>query len=212
MPDMWKESYRLGIDRIDNWHVKLFRMTENLIDAVGEKTNGDHKKDCVATVAFLKSYVTEHFADEEDYQRSIGYAGYEEHKKIHQRFVGTVLNYEKRMIASDYDFSVVRAFIGSLTAWLIYHIAEADLKFAGKARIRDMKTLFSCLDNFSASLYDVLHTMMGLDQSDIEKSPLPDYNFEGDLSVALNLIGDVKGGVTFVYSMDFARALIRSMM
>jgi CheY-specific phosphatase CheX len=54
--------------------------------------------------------------------------------------------------------------------------------------------------------------MMGLNCGDIQKSLMPDYNFEGDLSVALNLIGDVKGGVTFVYSKDFACALIKSMM
>jgi CheY-specific phosphatase CheX len=126
--------------------------------------------------------------------------------------VETVLNYEKKMIANDYDYKVVRAFLGSLTAWLIYHIAEADLKIAGKSRIRDMKALSSCLDNFSASLYDVLNTMMGLNQSDIEKSLMPDHNFEGDLFVGLNLTGDVKGDVTFVYSRDFAYALIKSMM
>ena len=31
---MWKDSYRLGVDRIDNQHIELFRMTEDLVNAV----------------------------------------------------------------------------------------------------------------------------------------------------------------------------------
>ena len=31
---MWKDSYRLGVERIDEQHMELFRMTEDLVNAV----------------------------------------------------------------------------------------------------------------------------------------------------------------------------------
>ena len=31
---MWKDSYRLGVARIDSQHIELFRMTEELVNAV----------------------------------------------------------------------------------------------------------------------------------------------------------------------------------
>ena len=36
---MWKESYRLGIDRIDEQHIELFRMTEELIRAIERRAS-----------------------------------------------------------------------------------------------------------------------------------------------------------------------------
>ena len=30
---MWKDSYRLGVNRIDNQHIELFRMTDELVAA-----------------------------------------------------------------------------------------------------------------------------------------------------------------------------------
>ena len=39
---MWKESYRLGVERIDKQHQKLFKMTGALVqaarDGAGEET------------------------------------------------------------------------------------------------------------------------------------------------------------------------------
>ena len=36
---MWKDSYRLGVDRIDNQHMELFRMTDDLVNAVKNGAN-----------------------------------------------------------------------------------------------------------------------------------------------------------------------------
>ena len=30
---MWKDTYRIGVDRIDQQHMELFRMTEELVNA-----------------------------------------------------------------------------------------------------------------------------------------------------------------------------------
>ena len=38
---MWKDSYRLGVERIDRQHMELFRMTEELIHAIDSPAAAD---------------------------------------------------------------------------------------------------------------------------------------------------------------------------
>ena len=71
---MWKESYRLGVDRIDNQHIELFRMTEKLIEDIAADAPAEVYRE---SLNFLKDYVIYHFRDEEEYQKSISYAGFE---------------------------------------------------------------------------------------------------------------------------------------
>ena len=58
---MWKDSYRLGVERIDHQHMELFRMTEDLVNTVQEGANA---QTCQRVLGFLKDYVIYHFRDE----------------------------------------------------------------------------------------------------------------------------------------------------
>ena len=62
---MWKDSYRLGVERIDQQHMELFRMTEDLVNAVKA---GAGVEEYQKALGFLKDYVVYHFRDEEAYQ------------------------------------------------------------------------------------------------------------------------------------------------
>ena len=88
------------------------------------------------TLAFMKEYVVTHFADEEAYQRKIGYPGYEAHKKIHQdmvRYVGEVAaQYEQ----AGFVEQPMQQFAGKLLAWLINHVVAEDQKIADYDRTR----------------------------------------------------------------------------
>ena len=71
-------------------------MTDELLMAVTVNASAEvYKK----ILGFLKEYVVYHFRDEEAYQQSIGYAGFEAHQREHQQFTQTVLAYEKKLIA-----------------------------------------------------------------------------------------------------------------
>lgn len=122
---MWEESYKIGVKLIDKQHKELFRMVDELMKAVEQNASGIDLK---LIIGFLKEYVVYHFNAEEDYQQSISYCDMERHKELHNRFAKTVLEYEKRLIASDYDIEVVRELGEMLTAWLISHIANIDQK------------------------------------------------------------------------------------
>ena len=128
---MWKESYRLGVDRIDEQHIELFRMTEELIRAIERRTSTEAYQ---KALGFLKDYVIYHFADEEQYQASIGYSGLAEHQKEHREFTSTVLDYEKKLEANGYDLATLKDLAGMLTAWLIYHVADTDQKIVDREK------------------------------------------------------------------------------
>ena len=124
---MWKDSYAIGVPAVDKQHKKLFEMVDNLVMIVNDELyESEFKDDCRDAVVFMKSYVIMHFADEEAYQKAIGYKGFDEHKKIHQDFTEEIRNYAQKLENCDYDKSVVKEFVSILAAWLINHVTGDD--------------------------------------------------------------------------------------
>jgi hemerythrin-like metal-binding protein len=80
---MWKNSYAVGNDLIDNQHRELFAMTDDLVDAIRRRKGSAGPDACARAVTFLKDYTVKHFSDEEDLQAALGYAGLTIHKKAH---------------------------------------------------------------------------------------------------------------------------------
>jgi hemerythrin-like metal-binding protein len=209
---MWKEEYRLGVDTIDRQHQQLFEMVDGLLAVIDDCEHADYKKKCADAVSFLYDYTVKHFQFEEGYQESIGYKDIEAHKLQHKRFIITVGNFAKKMIDSEYDMKVVKAFSGSLVAWLNYHVADTDQKIVGKNPSRGSESLLTCLDSFSDSAANVIMTMLGLSRGEITRTMPPKMNFKGDITFEIGLTGDVAGKAVFAYSADFARAIIKSLV
>jgi hemerythrin-like metal-binding protein len=207
---MWKESYRLGVETIDNQHQQLFSMVDDLVKVLDGGERADYKKKCADAISFLYDYTVKHFQHEEGYQASIGYKDIEAHKLQHKRFIVTVDNFAKRMVASEYDMPVVKAFCGSLVAWLNHHVADTDQKIVGKNISKELES--TCLGSFSSGARGVLETMLGLSAKEIATTLSPKRNFKGDIAFELGLVGDVAGKAVFVYSGDFARSMVRSLL
>jgi hemerythrin len=212
---MWKESYRLGVETLDNQHRQLFTMVDHLLLVIGRGADDkreDYKKECADAVNFLYDYTVNHFRFEEGYQASIGYQDIEAHKLQHKRFIITVDNFAKRMLPTEYDTQVVKAFSGSLVAWLNYHVAEVDQKIVGKKSSRVSESLSTCLENFLFGALDVITSMLELKMDEITKTMFPQRQFRGDISFEIGLVGDATGKAVFTYERDFARSVIRSLM
>jgi hemerythrin len=134
---IWKEKYNVGVPVIDQQHKELFERVTTFVETLRSQKDWSEKVDQVnATLAFMKEYVVTHFADEEAYQRKIGYPGYEAHKKIHQdmvRYVGEVAaQYEQ----AGFVEQPMHQFAGKLLAWLINHVVAEDQKIADYDRTR----------------------------------------------------------------------------
>ena len=205
---MWKESYRIGIDLIDRQHEELFRATDTLVRAI--EANAD-KQTFRQTITFLKDYTVRHFQDEEAYQASIHYSGMEDHKKAHRKFTGIILDYERRLVESDFDIRIVKDLAGTLTAWLIYHVADADQRIAKGDTGAGLTLAQSFLNIFSDSALDVMEKMAGFSANDIEEQFVSNKRVQGDIFVEIGLIGDLKGRIIFGFSKELAFKLIEIM-
>lgn len=206
---MWKENYRIGIDSIDNQHMELFRMAGELMKAIQQNADRSAFQNAIA---FLKEYVVYHFAEEEAYQASVSYCAIEEHRKLHSAFTDTVLEFEKKLTASDYDMGVIKELAGMLSAWLIYHVADADQKIAANKPLCEKAEQQSCILSVTAGVMDVLEKMVGLNASQMEQRTLCAPKVQGDIFVEVGLSGDVAGQVYFSFSKGLAFELIQMML
>ena len=200
---MWKDSYRLGVERIDNQHIELFRMTEELVNAV---KNGATIQTYQKVLTFLKEYVICHFRDEEAYQESIHYSGIATHKEEHRQFTQTVFNYEKRLTENGFDEKTMKDLAGTVTAWLIYHVVDSDQKI-----VSNKKDVDEYVDLFSHSALEVMETMAGLNRESAQLCAVTPYQPQGDIFVKIQLVGDLKGDAVFGYSKELALHLLQTM-
>lgn len=205
---MWKESYKIGVESIDIQHQKLFVMVDGMLKAI--KLNAEKEKFRQA-VEFMKSYVVLHFKEEEAYQALIQYDGMEAHKKLHYEFTKTVLAYEKKLIESDYDMRVLKDLAGTLTSWLIYHVADADQKITAVKAVQGEQSKLSYIENFTAGLYDTLGKMAGLDQMMVKEENVNENSISGDIYVEIGIIGDREGSVIYGFSKELAFSLLKNM-
>lgn len=206
---MWKDSYRLGLERIDNQHIELFRMTEDLVNAVKDGAGVEAYQ---KALGFLKDYVIYHFRDEEAYQASIGYSGIAAHKAEHRQFTQTVLDYEKRLTENGFDEKTMKDLAGTVTAWLIYHVVDTDQKIVSGEKSASEETQFNgYVDLFSNSALDVMETMAGLDRKSAHLHKEDSHQPQGDIYVTIQLVGDFKGEAVFGFSKELALNLLQTM-
>jgi len=132
---LWKDNYELGVPQIDAQHKELFRRVEAFLQVLRSGDSWDEKVAKVnETLEFMKGYVVEHFHDEEEYQLSIDYPGYEAHKQIHIGMVDYVLEFSRQYEQSNNNELLIQQFGGKLLAWLINHVAAEDQRIADYAK------------------------------------------------------------------------------
>lgn len=126
----WDERFNIGVASIDKAHRKLFLIVHKLIHLSNDENNGQWA--CAEGIKYFKNYAIEHFADEEAYMKSIGYQGYEIHKRLHDdmRFK-TLPALEKDLKKTDYSQESMQHFIGICLGWLTAHIIIEDRAIAG---------------------------------------------------------------------------------
>ena len=206
---MWKESYRLGVERIDHQHKMLFDKAGELIQEIeGEQRVEVYKE----MVVFLQEYVVIHFQDEESYFESIAFKGQQAHKKQHEELTRQVEIYADELEQSGYDPSVVKSFAGMLSAWLVYHVVKEDLKYVEQVQEDKRAEASSYLEYFTNSTIQVLEAMVGLDPSDISQTKIDDGLDESDVFVEIGLVGELNGKVVFGFTKDFSKQMVEAMM
>ncbi|MDE6386931.1 MAG: hemerythrin family protein [Lachnospiraceae bacterium] len=128
----WNNRFNIGVDSIDNAHRKLFSIVRKLIHLSEDENNGQWA--CAEGIKYFKSYAIEHFTDEEKYMQSIGYKGYEIHKRLHDDMrYKTLPALENDLTKSNYSQESIHHFLGICLGWLTAHIMVEDRAITGKS-------------------------------------------------------------------------------
>ncbi len=131
----WHERYSIGVEAIDREHRKLF----NIMNKLSNYSDNDQKSRWAYQegIKFFKGHAMKHFAEEEMYMASIGYEGYETHRRLHDIFrKKTLPEIEKELEATFYSPEAVQHFLGVCAGWLIGHTMIEDRAILGNVSSR----------------------------------------------------------------------------
>ncbi|WP_408956437.1 bacteriohemerythrin [Natroniella sp. ANB-PHB2] len=128
---LWKEKYKIGIEKIDQQHQELFNRLNSFLDVVRNDEELENKiEELEETLDFMGQYVVVHFDSEEKIQQEYNYPYYEEHKDVHDRFKKEIIKFKEEFEADKYNEDLIMEFSGKLLTWLINHVADEDQKIA----------------------------------------------------------------------------------
>ena len=133
---IWHDRYNIGVESIDREHRKLFSIMNKLC-AYGGANDEKSRWAYQEGVKFFKGHAMKHFAEEEMYMASIGYEGYETHRRLHDIFrKKTLPEIEKELMLTRYSPESVEHFLGVCAGWLIGHTMTEDRAITGGASSR----------------------------------------------------------------------------
>lgn len=122
----WSENLAVGVKNIDSQHKEIFNRLNRLFDAC---SNNKAKQEVQHLVEFLEFYVSEHFKDEEELQRTSSYPEYSAHINEHKKFM-LDLESLKSKIETEQDKNHLLELTELLTQWLVEHIGKVDKQFS----------------------------------------------------------------------------------
>ena len=127
----WNERFNIGVEEVDKAHRRLFSVFRKLMELSEDEKRG--RWVCEEAIKYFKSYTVKHFAQEEEYMRSIHYSGYEVHKRLHDVMRDkTIPALEKDLVESDYSREAMQHFVGISLGWLTGHILIEDRAITGR--------------------------------------------------------------------------------
>lgn len=158
MAGLWKEEYKVGIDKIDEQHRQLFDKIEQLLEIAKSGDRNTNQQKCMEIIDFLVDYTVFHFDTEEALQREKQYVSYAQHIRIHTEFKNTVQSY-KELLGKDFSSKTLKSFIGTMLAWLVNHVCVCDRKILKNIPLQGVES-FADTESFIESVAHKLLTEM----------------------------------------------------
>ena len=117
----WDEKYSVGVKTMDNQHIAMIGMLNELYDAM---TSGQALEKTGPLLQRLVNYTNTHFAAEEALMQSSGYLGLAEHRLHHGQLTAQVLEHVARFGQDDLFLPI--QLLQFLREWLSTHIQQED--------------------------------------------------------------------------------------
>lgn len=128
---VWQDRFNIGVESIDREHKKLFSILNKLMKYRNQPDKIEWV--CREGIKYFKDHAMRHFTDEEAYMASIGYEGFEVHRKIHDNFRNNTLPaLEKELEQTSYSEDAINHFLGVCAGWLVGHSLTEDSAITGK--------------------------------------------------------------------------------
>ncbi len=120
----WNEKYETNIETIDQQHKNLFRIINNLFDAV---RNHKNRSELTPIARELLEYTEYHFSYEEKHFHLFSFSKTAEHEVDHRLFTQKVKEFSDE-IAQD-KLSSAMPMLDFLINWLVDHIILKDKRY-----------------------------------------------------------------------------------
>lgn len=198
MAALWKEEYKVGIDKIDEQHRQLFDKIEQLLEIAKSGDKRSNQKKCMEIIDFLVDYTVFHFNTEEALQRERKYVSYAQHIKIHTEFKNTVQAY-KELLGKDFTAKTLKSFIGTMLAWLVNHVCVCDRKILKNLPLQNIES-FADTESFIENVAHKLLTEMYDIPIKGVKSCIYKGNVEG--AVIVRTVAEGANKHLFLYGMS----------
>ncbi|HML17250.1 MAG TPA: bacteriohemerythrin [Bryobacteraceae bacterium] len=127
----WSPQYSVGCAEIDQQHQKLFKMADDLHQAMSERRGRAVITDLLKR---LIDYTVYHFATEEKRMQESGYPNYPQHRVEHVKLTDRVMAFQKKVVSGETMISI--DVLQFLSDWLKHHIGESDQKLGTHLRMR----------------------------------------------------------------------------
>lgn len=207
---LWKDEYKIGNKTIDAQHYQLFYNIEKLVYICRTSGYEDKRQECKRIIEFLLAYTTEHFSCEEEYQRETGYVSLELHKKIHDSFTNTVIQYQKKLEEADYCDETVKHFTGTLLTWLVVHVLGCDMKIPRNDPIASSLVFGSAEKCIKSVVQTILGNMYGFDIQSADTCMYKGF-IEGDIFIETKAHGPRDYLIVYGVSKKLAVAIFKRM-
>jgi len=130
MPYIWNSILETGHKKIDEQHRQLFDALNNIAVAYREERG---TKEIFKTLSFLTNYTVMHFSTEEALMQKCGYPEYEKHKKNHDDFKESVLEFLEKFQEEGPSEDLIVTVTAAVGDWLVSHIRVDDKKMVSYA-------------------------------------------------------------------------------
>ena len=120
----WSDSYKVGIQEVDEQHKELVAMLNALHVAIVEH----HAKEASRKILDqLADYTHTHFLLEESLMRVTHYPGFDIHKQQHEELIKQVVDLQHKLDSGG--ATITFELLHFLKVWLSQHINDSDKRF-----------------------------------------------------------------------------------
>ena len=120
----WDPDLSVGIERIDEQHLKLIEILQGLEEAIQTGSDADKIED---TIVLLFNFAKVHFSEEEELLRKHKYPEEKVHVKEHNRFIAKAFEFRENFDAKKPGLNL--EVVKFLSGWILSHIQITDNRY-----------------------------------------------------------------------------------